>query len=292
MKRALVYSFIWASALATAQDKVYLMDGSRCLGKVTEITPHEIIVRLENEEEAPNSDGTKNFFREEVVLIEYKNGSVEVYNQPERSLVYNANGTVRGDAKSEGQDFVFNMASLNTLALCNTDLAGFFERLIQSRQFGFGFMGAYNFNQYAVAPNTFIAVLYNAKKNYDIGAFVNFYPGRFKRRTTFYMGTLFKYTSFSFSKVIEERNGPAVNIRYSPAKGSQMATLITLGSHSKIGKNFFFKTIAGLGGFTLRGDYKQQFNYILNKNRRAGDPVLNYGFLPKFYFGINLGFSF
>lgn len=271
------------------------MDGSCKIVKVLEIAPDNITIVPLSESGAPFVDANETISKSDVILIEYKNGFVEVYNIPRKTTIYNANGSMRKDVKKdgkEGQEFAFNFASLNTLALCNADISGFFERLIQSKKIGFGFMAAYNFNHYVTTPNLFINVLANAKKNYDIGAFVNFYPAHFKRKTTFYFGALFKYTSFSFSKVVEERSGTAINIKYVPASGSQMATIIDVGTHTNFGKNFFFKTIAGIGGFKLRGDYKQQFNYFINKDKTPQDPVVTYSFLPKIYIGINLGFSF
>lgn len=275
-----------------AQDKIYLMDGNVRIVKVLEVAPEYITVVPLSESGAPFVDANETISMGEIILIEYKNGMVEVYNTPKKTAIYNANGSMRKEPKKDGQDFAFNFASINTLALCNADISLFFERLNASKKVGLGFMGAYNFNPYVIIPNNYLLILYNAKKNYDAGAFVNFYPGHFKRRTTFYFGAMIKYTSFIFSKVIEEQVGPVVNIKYAPAKGSQLATLVNAGTHTYLGRNIFFKTMFGIGAFKLRGDFKQQYNYFVNKDREAGDPSYNYNFLPKIYLGINFGFSF
>jgi hypothetical protein len=182
-------------------------------------------------------------------------------------------------------------ASLNTLALCNSDISGFFEKLSANKKVGFGGMAAYNFNRYAVLQNAFIAVLSNAKKQYDAGAFINFYPSHFRKRSTFYYGVFFKYTAFKFTRVIEENTGTAVNLRYEAAQGGQLATMFTIGAHTYVTKNVFIKTMLGIGGFNLRGVYKEQFNYFMNQGRKPNEPEVKYRFLPKVYLGINLGFN-
>lgn len=268
------------------------MDGTCRTVKVLEITPDNIVLVPLSESGAPFTDANETVDKRDVILIHYKSGRVEIYTVPEKNSVYNADGSQRKDLKKEGQTFAFNFASLNTLALVNADLSVFYEHLIPSKYVGFGAMGAYNFNRYAILPNAFIAILNNSKKNYDAGVFANFYPGHFKRRSSFFMGVLVKYTAFHFDRVIEEKNGSAVNIRYIPAKGSQLATLVNVGLQVAFGKNLVFKTFAGIGGFRLKGEYKEQFNYLMNQDRDPGTPAVNYNLLPKFYFGINLGFSF
>jgi len=268
------------------------MDGTTRLVKVLEIAPDNITIVPISESGAPFADANEVISKNDIILIEYKSGLVEVYTLPQKTAIYNANGGLRKDIKKEGQELAFNFASVNTLALCNSDISVFFERLIQSKKLGFGFMTAYNFNNYVTLPNVFLRVLNNAKKNYDVGGFVNFYPGHFKRKTTFYFGALIKYTSFSFSKLVEDNTSGTAVIRYVPANGYQLSTIIDVGTHSYIGKNFFFKTIFGIGGFKLNGDFKQQFNYILNQNNKPTDPPVNYNFLPKLYVGLNIGFNF
>lgn len=290
MKRLLLYTLLCFSFWARSQDRVYLTNGEVRVAKVLEIAPDYIIIVPLSESGAPFVDANETIAKSLVLLIEFKGGHVEVFNQPQKTAVYNATGTMRKEAKDQG-DLSFNFASLNTLALCNADISVFFERLNSSKKIGLGLMGAYNFNPYVIAPNLFLVPLHNAKKNYDLGGFVNFYPGHFRRRTTFYFGVLLKYTSFRFTKIEDQGSGPSTSIKYTPAKGKQMATIFTVGTHADLGGNFFFKTIAGIGGFRLNGDYKQQYNYILNRDRDPSERI-NSSFLPKFYFGFNIGFTF
>jgi hypothetical protein len=269
------------------------LDGSCKVAKVLEVAPEQITVVPLSESGAPFVDANETIFKNQIVLIEYKNGMVEVFNVPTHNIVVHANGHINKQPKQNSDEIPFtNLASVNTLALCNSDISGFFEHLTPGKRAGFGVMGAYNFNQYATLQNAFIAILNNAKKKYDAGVFFNLYPSHFKRRTTFYYGILLKYTAFNFTSVIEEKVGTAVNIKYVASSGSQLATIFTVGTQTYLGKAFFLKTIAGLGGFNMHGTYKQQFNYITNLNRAPNTPASSSTFLPKVYFGLNLGFNF
>jgi hypothetical protein len=299
MRSVLFYGLLFISVIARAQDKIYFLDGSSKTGKVLEISSEQITMQTSQEPEV--------FLKSSVLLIEFKNGGIEPINTPTRTVIYNA-ATIMPSvertprARQEIDLFNYNLGSLNTLALCNADVSGFYERLLPGKQFGVGLMAAYNFNVYATASNLFIAVLNNAKKKYDLGAYINFYPTAFEKRTTFYYGLLFKYMNFTFTKVTEEPvpagSGLSPTLKYEPAEGSQLATIFTCGTHSIIKNKFFIKTIFGLGGFNLRGEYRQQYNYYLNNlskqqnNNSTNTTAYNRRFLLKFYFGVNMGFSF
>ena len=152
-------------------------------------------------------------------------------------------------------------------------------------------MGAYNFNTRASFLNLFISTLNNSKKNNDLGAFVNFYINRTKKKNQLYFGTLVKYCQFSYTKIIQENNNGANSIKYINTKSYQLATVLTVGSHLNFTKTFFIKSYFGIGGFNLRGDYREQYNYQLKLNRGFQKTNQNIGVLPKLYLGINIGFK-
>lgn len=285
MKYLILYIIVFVCFITRAQDKIYLLDGSKKVVKILEVGIDAVEYSDLSESGAPFLNSKETLPNRKILLVEYKNGKIEIFNQPEKSSISTSQGLVtssikKTDNRLNNNNFIY----FNTLALCNADIAGFYEHLVPSKKIGLGLMVAYNFNPYAISPNLFIAVLYNAKKNYDAGGFINFYPSAFKRRVTFSYGILIKYTAFSFSK----NTGTATNVVYVPANGSQLATIVNIGTHSNLSKNLFLKTMIGLGGFTLKGDYKQQFNAILSENNNGTD--YNYTFLPKLYFGLNLGF--
>ena len=292
MKKTLLYSLFILCFVSKAQDKVYLMNGDCKTVKVLEIAPDYIIVVPLSESGAPFINSNESIPTSEVVLIQYKSSLVEVYNNPKKTLIKNSTGTTRKNDQKEQQEFAYNFVSINTLALCNADLSFFFEHLSQSKKIGYGIMAAYNFNNHVTFPNLFIGILHNAKKNYDFGAFFDFYPGHFRRKTTFYMGSLIKYTSFSFSKATEETTGTSTVIKYTPESSSQLSFLFNVGFHTNLKNNFFFRPMAGIGFFPLTGVFKQQYNYLINREADPNSTPINYSLLPKIYLGLNIGFSF
>jgi len=287
MYRFIFYMLFFTAFGLNGQDKVYLLDGSSKTGKIIEISPEYIV--LESAE-------TVTIGRDKVLMLEFKNGSVELVNLAKESVVFNGGESETQRKKDIDKSLSLNnIISINTMALINSDFSVFYERLLFKKQFGVGAMGAYNINPYASFQNLFIANLSNAKKNYDLGLFANYYSDEISTETTIHMGVLFKYMNFNFTKVTEEitNNGgnTSVNIKYSPAKGSQLATIFTLGTSTPLSNKVYLKTIIGLGGFNMKGDYKKQHNYFLNKNNAKGT-VYNRTFLLKIYLGINLGYNF
>jgi hypothetical protein len=270
------------------QDKIYYLDGNTKSCNITSLTDEYINIETNGAEEAIN--------KSVVLLIEYRNGSIEVINLPRQDATFNPKEPYAPSEKARNRsDYKLNYASLNTLALCNADVAGFYEYMPKGQMFSFGVMGAYNFNLNATFQNNFLSRLSNAKKNYDIGATFNVFPFELTEDIEIYLGVMIKYTDFSFDKVkidsVKVSGGYSYNVSYSPAKGSQLATIITIGTHTFLSDQFFIRTIAGLGAFKLKGEYKEQFNMEINKNKTPAE-TFTYNFLPKMYLGINLGFNF
>ncbi|MEO6304417.1 MAG: hypothetical protein ABIP51_14725 [Bacteroidia bacterium] len=292
MRISLSYIFILVALVLKSQDKIYFLDGTTRTGKVTEIRSQQIVIK-------ENYENTE-IPRSAVLLIEFSDGSTEIINIPEENITANIDKKENFHFKQpKNEIYNYNQASINSLALCNADVTAFYERILSTKKIGLGLIGSYNFNLNANGINSFIAVLANAKKNYDLGAFINLYTGRAEKRTRFYYGMMIKYTSFNFTTVKEDSskvgNAYSVTTNYKAAKGHQLATIFTIGTSTDITRNFFIKTIFGIGAFKLHGDYKEQYNRELNKqsNQASGSNTapLNVKFLPKFYFGINLGFK-
>ena len=222
-----------------------------------------------------------------ILLLEFSNGSVEIINKPNESLVFTPLGIENKRQEKNSKSLSkSNYVSLNTLALFNTDLSIFYEKIFTESNIGIGLMGAYNFNNYAGFINSFISILGNAKKNYDLGAFVNYYLTKTGDKKAYSVGILFKYTDFKFDLTVPSSGGNFTNVQ---KKGSQTSTIFTFTSHRQFSNNIFIKTIYGLGGFNLKGDYRKEFNFIFSN---GGQQVINIRFLPKLYFGINAGFNF
>ena len=288
----LIHSLIFLFCSALAQDKIYFLDGTTKSGKILEISDEKIVLSVSEEKQ--------DIARNTVLLVEFKNSSVEIYNSPKETIIYNPvieQNKLKASAREQFHHS--NFGSVNTIALCNADISGFYEHLLSNGYIGLGVMGAYNFNPQANLLNLFIATLNNSKKKYDLGIYANLYPGEFQPEgTSFYFGILLKYMRFDYTKVTEIKApvGSSISstLKYTDASGSQLATLLTFGTHSHLEKNFFVKSVFGLGGFNLRGDYRDQYNYFLNGGTSQTNPTKLYNrkFLLKLYLGINVGFSF
>jgi hypothetical protein len=279
--RTVLPVFLWLCLLhATAQDRLYFTNGDCIDGKVTEVTPETVKIISTAERSI--------IYKYEILLIEYQNGLVELYTAPSKNAVFTSGRVQPNNIQTENSPVpaLDNFGSVNTLALTNADISVFFEHLNRQKSLGFGIMGAYNFNPYASLQNAFIAILSNAKKQYDIGAFANLYPLNLSEKTSFYYGLMLKYTSFRFTRLADTLSSNLIS--YKHETGSQLATIFTIGTHTSLQGHFFMKTMAGIGGFNMHGSYREEFNTVISKNSTP----THIKFLPKFYFGINFGFNF
>ncbi len=282
MKLKLIIIYFFISYFFKAQDKIYFLDGAIEHGKTIEISSEFILVS--------NNNLIDSFLISKILLIEYQNGRIELINKPKENSIQYLDSSKKKQERST--DFYkFNQLSLNTMALCNSDIAFFYEHIFKRKLIGAGLMGAYNFNTRASFLNLYIAKLDNSKKNYDLGAFVNFYLNRLNKKNQFYFGAFVKYCEFSYTKIIVENINGASSVKYINTNDYQLATIFTVGSHFNFTESFFIKSYFGFGGFNLRGDYREQYNYQLGSNRGSKKPNQNVGFLPKLYLGINVGFK-
>ncbi len=134
-----------------SQDKLFFLDGSTKTGKVTEIGPEQITLKINNE---------NNLIQKSLVLlIEFKNGSCDIINVPTENITHVADKKENFHFKqSKKEVYNYNQVSLNSLALCNADVSVFYERILPIKKIGIGVMGAYNFNLYANTLNSNIAI--------------------------------------------------------------------------------------------------------------------------------------
>lgn len=284
MKSLLLLFLCCLCARTIAQDRIYMTDGDVVTGHITLMMEKRVVVELNNRK--------RSFEKNRIVLIEFEDGHREIFTAPSTDVLF-LESEKTGPAPRKAEVLNRSQLAINTLALCNADVSVFFERHLQKR-IGAGVMGAYNFNQGITPLNLYLAPLENARKRYDLGAFVNFYldPPNQPGRSTVFFGLMTKYMRFDFTKITEvvKIPGGAAQLGYSPASGTQLTTLVTGGTHTMLGNNFFIKMMGGLGFFRMRGDYLEQFNYAVN--RTTGNSVDGNDFLIKAYLCFNLGYSF
>lgn len=81
MKRTLLFLSVFAAYFGFSQDTIYTKSGSVINAKVTEINQDEIKYKKSNNPDGPTYVVDKN----EVALIEYKNGTKDVFSREDNS---------------------------------------------------------------------------------------------------------------------------------------------------------------------------------------------------------------
>lgn len=288
MKYLVSYTFILMTFLLKSQDKIYLVNGETKTGTLTKLGEEFITIKTSINDSAE-------IHKSSILIIAFENGKIQKINSAEKDVSFIADDNSEINFNQNNKDNLYcNDVSINTLAICNADVSVFFERFLFKKKLGLGIMGSYNFNTRATILNSFIVLLNNGKKNYDLGGFINFYPLEFEKNHFLHFGIMYKYMAFSYTSIkltnnIGGNQGAAIS-SYTSAKGFQSATMLTTGSYSRFNNNFFIKTILGLGTFKLKNDYLEQYNLLSNNNKNNAQSNTTF-ILPKMYIGINLGFK-
>ncbi len=286
-----VLSFLFLTGILHSQDVIYLNNGSKFEAVVKEITPNEIKYKNFNNAEGPTYVISKN----DVLLIEYKTGTVDVINKNPRSVSPFKTEFVevkKEEKKKDPIDLYYinkNSLMINGIALANADITFLYDREFAKSHLSVTVLGAYNFNKHAEWPNAYIQSLSNAKKDYDIGLGINFYPA-VNKKAQYFVGILVKYMSFSYQKTVTDSIYNAAlgayfqTTTYKPAQDYQIATMIVNGFQVRISPTINYKLFVGLGGWSAGGDLKEALN---NKN----SPYLPTTQL-KIYVGMCFGYRF
>jgi hypothetical protein len=288
VKYLVSYTFILMTFLLKSQDKIYLVNGETKTGTLTKLGEEFITIKTSINDSAE-------IHKSSILIIAFENGKIQKINSAEKDVSFIADDNSEINFNQNNKDNLYcNDVSINTLAICNADVSVFFERFLFKKKLGLGIMGSYNFNTRATILNSFIVLLNNGKKNYDLGGFINFYPLEFEKNHFLHFGIMYKYMAFSYTSIkltnnIGGNQGAAIS-SYTSAKGFQSATMLTTGSYSRFNNNFFIKTILGLGTFKLKNDYLEQYNLLSNNNKNNAQSNTTF-ILPKMYIGINLGFK-
>lgn len=258
-----------------SQDVIYTVKGTKINGKVTEINPTSIKYKSPTNLDGPNYV----ILRNEVVLIEYSNGTAQIINEnpppispqkPENS------STTSKKADQQPLNLYYldkNLISINALSLANGDFAVMYDREFLNSRLSLSLLGTYNFNSRMGLLNAFIIdERENAKKNFDLGLALNFMPKN-TSRVQYFMGLMVKHMDYSFDKQV---SGPNSTYVYERTKGGQTAVMLTNGWLYRISSNFNFKLFGSIG---------PQFNSPSLSNS-------SFNSLPKLYFGYCFGYRF
>jgi hypothetical protein len=291
LRRLLIAGIFMLSVMLTvAQDLIYLNNGNKFEAIVTEIHPEEIKYKSVTNPSGP----TYVVSRSDVLLIEYKSGEVELINKNPSAFPAEKPVTPQPTSfkkKADERELRYLHKStfmINGLALANADISLLYDYEFANSHLSVTLLGAYNFNRAVTFPNAVIQnYLVGAKKNYDLGLGLNWYPSN-KRKTQYFMGVWFKYMSYNYLKeinVIEEINGVVYKrTEFEPRHSYQLATLFVNGFQIRISPFVNYKILVGLGGYNPQPDLRDA---IKNKY-----PQYEVGTRIKGYVGMCFGYRF
>jgi hypothetical protein len=230
--------------------------------------------------------------RPDVLLIQYQNGSVEIINNNPAS-VSPPNAETLSSKKETAKRGVYdalyqnkNCLYLNGLALTNSDIALIYDGEILKSRLSIVVLGAYNFNIHTNYTNRYIQALNNSKKNFDIGAGVNYYT-QTRKKTQYFVGVLFKCMNYDYVRqtpVEESANGITYTIiKQENVNNYQIAGMLVNGLQFRITPYFTYRTFIGLGFTNADGDVSKAVRE--NPTQKAVS-------LGKAYLGMCVGYRF
>ena len=274
-----------------AQDRVFYLDGTSKLCKVLDVNSEHIKIA---DEQSPESIIARAY----IMMIEYKNGYVDIFNVPtEDSELGGKQENEEVIKPLKASQFKHSYASINTMGLCNADISGTYEYMPNTIPLTFGVMGAYNFNIRGSIQNANISVLDNGKKNYDLGFTINYFPASGDEGAEkISIGLMFKYTDFNYTTTHIDSTGSAGSripvTTYQRHNGHQFSTLGTASYHLNFKNGFFMRGIVGLGFFKLERSYRDAYNEVSNRDQKPGQAYIDHQYLAKGYLALNIGFNF
>ena len=231
--------FLSLCQIIKAQDIIYLNNGVKVEALVKEL--NVVSIKYKN---FANPDGpTYVVNRQDVLLIQYQNGTVEIINSNPTSVSPPNTETLtpKKEAPKKGvYDAHYlnkNCIYFNGLALTNSDLAFIYDREIAKSRLSIVLLGAYNFNVHTNYTNMYIQALNNSKKNYDLGAGINYYT-QTRKKTQYFVGILVKYMNYEYvreTSVEETLNGLTYTItKQENVNNYQIAGMIVNGLQFRI----------------------------------------------------------
>lgn len=249
MKKNLFILLVSSAFSGFAQDTIYKTDGSKHIGKVTEINSSSVKYILSGTEVSVETNKT------DIRQINYKNGTRELYNNsvpvmssapPKQEETYYTNERYTAPVKkTQMVDYGRNIIALNLFEMFFTNIGFSYERILGNGTFGikvpfsFGLGGKPNENNYRSDYWTTIPL---QNKNFGTGLEFNIYPLK-QHRSTFYLGISATYTDFKYFK---DTVNSYVYVK-TAYTGTQYSGLIHIGGYLGLTDNLLMGGKIGIG---------------------------------------------
>ena len=255
---------------------------------VKEISTSEIKYKNFTNPDGPTYIVTKS----DVLMIEYKNGVVEIINTNPTSIspIKTETLTPKREVVKKGPNDLYylnkNCIFLNGMALANSDIALLYDREFAKSRFSLTVLGAYNFNLHSNYTNYYIRALGISKKNYDIGVGINYYT-QTKKRSQYFVGLLFKYMNYDYvheTEIHDVINGlPFTSIKTENVNNFQFASMVVNGIQIRATPFFTYRVFIGLGFTNKNSDISK----AVKEN-----PLQEARSFTKAYLGMCVGYRF
>jgi hypothetical protein len=279
--------FLFLFQFIRAQDIIYLNNGDKFDAIVKEINSYEVKYKNFTNPDGPTYVIVKN----DVLFIEYQNGTLEIINKNPKSLSPVKTETVapKKEIKKGPYDLYYagkNSIYLNGLALLNSDIALIYDREIANSRLSLVLLGAYNFNVHTNYTNSYIQALGNSKKNYDLGVGINYYT-QARKRTQYFVGFLFKMMHYEYVREITKTdsiNGVVFNVTTTQnVNNYQFAGMLVNGLQFRITPFFTYRVFIGLGFTNKDSDISKAVSQDPTERARSH---------AKAYLGMCVGYRF
>ncbi len=271
-----------------AQDIIYLNNGVKVEANVKELNVVSIKYKNFNNPDGP----TYVVNRQDVLLIQYQNGTVEVINNnptpvtPSKAETLVPKKEIQKKGVYDSHYMNKNCIYFNGLALTNSDLAFIYDREIAKSRLSIVLLGAYNFNVHANYTNRYIQALNNSKKNYDLGLGINYYT-QTRKKTQYFVGVLVKYMNYEYVRqtiIPDSLNGISFTFtKQENVNNFQFAGMIVNGLQIRITPFFTYRAFIGLGLTNPNSDISKAVKE---------DPAQKARSMAKAYLGMCVGYRF
>ncbi len=288
VKFLVLFYFAFLFQSIRAQDLIYLNNGSKVEAIVKEISTTEIKYKNFTNPDGPTYVITKG----DVLMIEYKNGVVDIINTNPVSVspIKTITLTPKREAVKKGPNDLYylnkNSLYFNGMALANSDIALLFDREFAKSRFSLTVLGAYNFNLHTNYTNYYIRALGISKKNCDIGLGINYYT-QARKRSQYFVGLMFKYMNYEYVRETEVHdviNGlPFTSIKTENVNNFQLATMIVNGVQIRATPFFTYRLFIGLGFTNKDSDISKAVKNNPTEHARS---------FAKAYLGMCVGYRF
>jgi hypothetical protein len=291
MPRSRIFSLIVVAFLfefVKAQDIIYLNKGTKFEAIIKEVNVNEIKYKNFSNPDGP----TYVIAKTDVLLIEYKNGTFDVITKtPARVMPPQLESAIPSKKEIKKDPYALyylgkNCVYINALALVNSDLSFMLEREFNKSRHSVVLFGAYNFNIATNYTNSYIQALNYSKKNYDLGAGINYFT-QTKRRSQYFMGIWFKYMNYNYVRETAKQDTilgtPSIVVTQQNVNSYQFATLFMNGVQVRVTPFLTYRMFFGLGFTNRNRDVSVAVRDDVNQKARS---------FIKAYLGICIGYRF